>query len=206
MKAFLPVYMAEVVRDSSRISLIRALKLTQLYCKATILQKINNNNKGINPIHKASVSLNQPSPKGPISKYFLPWGLAFNIHILEEHKDSSTAGIFYRNSNHWDLSGGPGAKTSGSQCTGSEFNPWSGNQIPYVATKTQHSQIKIYFLKSHNHSLTYIGCNFPFKLAYKFNVQVKNSHKFTPETYEKQNICLSHSNSEPLFQQKLCYS
>lgn len=38
-----------------------------------------------------------------------------------------------------DIPGGPMAKTPGSQCTGFEFNSWSGNEIPHVATKDQRS-------------------------------------------------------------------
>ena len=41
----------------------------------------------------------------------------------------------------WDFSDGPVAKTLGSQCTGSRFDPWSGNYIPHAATKTWHSRI-----------------------------------------------------------------
>ena len=55
-----------------------------------------------------------------------------------------------------DLLGGPVAKTVSSQYRGSGFDPWSGKQIPYAATKnvrasakrsnavtrTQHSQKK----------------------------------------------------------------
>ena len=63
----------------------------------------------------------------------------------------------------WDFPGGPVAKTPQSQCRGSRYNTWSGKYIPHtttkkilcaaieipcVATKTQHSQIrKKIFLK-----------------------------------------------------------
>ena len=47
-----------------------------------------------------------------------------------------------------DFPGCPVAKTPNSQCRGSRFNPWSGNEIPHAATKTQHSQI------SQSHYLT----------------------------------------------------
>ena len=33
-------------------------------------------------------------------------------------------------------------KTPGFQCREPRFDPWSGNLIPYAATKTHHSQIK----------------------------------------------------------------
>ena len=36
----------------------------------------------------------------------------------------------------WDLPGGPVAKTPGTQCRGPGFDPWSGNSIPYAATKS----------------------------------------------------------------------
>ena len=38
--------------------------------------------------------------------------------------------------------GGPVVKTPRFQCREPRFNPWSGNLIPYAATKTHHSQIK----------------------------------------------------------------
>ena len=38
------------------------------------------------------------------------------------------------------------AKTQGSQCRGPRFEPWSGNQSPQAATKTQCNQ-KIYIVK-----------------------------------------------------------
>ena len=44
---------------------------------------------------------------------------------------------------HWDFSGLPAAKTPGSQCRGSRFDPWLRNWIPHDATKTWHSQINI---------------------------------------------------------------
>ena len=44
-----------------------------------------------------------------------------------------------------DFPGGPVPKTPCSQCRGSRFDPWSGNYIPHVATKTQHSQINVLF-------------------------------------------------------------
>ena len=34
-----------------------------------------------------------------------------------------------------DFRGGPVAKTPHSQCSGPRFDPWSGKQIPHVATK-----------------------------------------------------------------------
>ena len=40
-----------------------------------------------------------------------------------------------------DFPGGRVDKTPHSECMGPGFNPWSGNWIPYAATKTQHSQI-----------------------------------------------------------------
>ena len=40
-----------------------------------------------------------------------------------------------------DFPGGPGAKAPRSQCSGPQFNPWSGNYISHVSTKTQCSQI-----------------------------------------------------------------
>ena len=53
-----------------------------------------------------------------------------------------------------DFPDSPVAKTLRSQCRGPGFNPWSGNLIPYAATKsshaatkTWHSQIDKYFLK-----------------------------------------------------------
>ena len=53
-----------------------------------------------------------------------------------------------------DFPGGPVAKTLYSQCRGSGFDPWSGNEIPHVAiksshtaTKTQCSQINKYAFK-----------------------------------------------------------
>ena len=41
-----------------------------------------------------------------------------------------------------DVPGGPLVKTPCIQCRGPGFNPWSGNQIPYAATKTQCRQKK----------------------------------------------------------------
>ena len=45
------------------------------------------------------------------------------------------------------------AKGPGSQCRGTEFDPWSENEIPHATiksshatTKTQHSQIKLFIL------------------------------------------------------------
>ena len=50
----------------------------------------------------------------------------------------------------WNFSGGPVAKTLHSQCRGSRFDTWSGNQVPdattkdlHATTKTQHGQIKL---------------------------------------------------------------
>ena len=43
--------------------------------------------------------------------------------------------------------GDPMAKTLRSQFRGHGFDPWSGNQIPHVATKTWCNQISKYFLK-----------------------------------------------------------
>ena len=40
-----------------------------------------------------------------------------------------------------EFPGGPVAKTLYSQCRGPGFNPWSGNWIPHVTTKTKSSQI-----------------------------------------------------------------
>ena len=37
-----------------------------------------------------------------------------------------------------DFPGGPVVKTPGSQCRRPGFNPWSGNWIPYAATKRMH--------------------------------------------------------------------
>lgn len=39
----------------------------------------------------------------------------------------------------WDLSGGPVAKASHSQCRELGFAPWSGDQILHAATKTRNS-------------------------------------------------------------------
>ena len=49
----------------------------------------------------------------------------------------------FKESNPWNFSGGPVAKTLLSQCRGPRFDTWSGNQIPHAATKTQCSQINI---------------------------------------------------------------
>ena len=40
-----------------------------------------------------------------------------------------------------DFPGGPVAKTLSSQCKGPGFNPWSGNWIPHVTTKSWYRQI-----------------------------------------------------------------
>ena len=40
-----------------------------------------------------------------------------------------------------DFPGGPVAKTLRSHCRGPRFHPWSGNEIPHTAAKTQCSQI-----------------------------------------------------------------
>ena len=40
-----------------------------------------------------------------------------------------------------DFLGGPVAKTPHSQCRGTWFNPWSGNQILYATTRTQFSPV-----------------------------------------------------------------
>lgn len=47
-----------------------------------------------------------------------------------------------------DFFGGPVAETPHSQCGGPGFDPWSGNWIPRTTTKTQHNQIKKYYLKN----------------------------------------------------------
>ena len=44
-----------------------------------------------------------------------------------------------------DSPGGPVGKTLHSQRRGPGCDPWSGNSIPHVATKTWHSQINKYF-------------------------------------------------------------
>ena len=41
-----------------------------------------------------------------------------------------------------DLLGGPVAKTVSSQDRGPGFDPWSGKQIPYAATKNVHVQLR----------------------------------------------------------------
>ena len=41
-----------------------------------------------------------------------------------------------------DFPGGPVAKTPSLQCRRLRFNPWSGNQIPYAATKSLHATVK----------------------------------------------------------------
>ena len=41
-----------------------------------------------------------------------------------------------------------------SQCVGPGFNPWSGNQIPYAATKTWHSRIDKQILRGENGELS----------------------------------------------------
>jgi len=38
-----------------------------------------------------------------------------------------------------DFPGGPVDKTPGSQCRRPRFHPWSGNLIPYAATKSSHN-------------------------------------------------------------------
>ena len=40
-----------------------------------------------------------------------------------------------------DFPGGPAAKPLCSQCRGSRFNPWSGNQIPHATIKDQRSHM-----------------------------------------------------------------
>ena len=42
----------------------------------------------------------------------------------------------------WDFPDGPVAKTLCSQCRGPEFNPGSGNQIPYATTQSLHATTK----------------------------------------------------------------
>ena len=42
-----------------------------------------------------------------------------------------------------DFPDSPVAKTLRSQCRGPGFNPWSGNLIPYAATKSSHAATKI---------------------------------------------------------------
>ena len=44
---------------------------------------------------------------------------------------------------HWDFPGGPVGKTPRSQCRGSGFNPWSGNQIPHAQVRVCMLQLKI---------------------------------------------------------------
>ena len=41
-----------------------------------------------------------------------------------------------------DFPTGPVAKTLNSQCKGPTFDPWSGNEIPYTATKSSHATTK----------------------------------------------------------------
>ena len=41
-----------------------------------------------------------------------------------------------------DFPSGPEAKTLHSQCMGPGFDPWSGNLIPYAATKSSHAATK----------------------------------------------------------------
>ena len=43
---------------------------------------------------------------------------------------------------HWNFPGGPVAKTSGSKCKGSKFDPWSGNYIPHAAAKSLQASTK----------------------------------------------------------------
>ena len=51
--------------------------------------------------------------------------------------------LFSKSRKSWDFPGCSMAKTSSSQCRGPRFNPWSGNWIPYAATKSSMPQLKI---------------------------------------------------------------
>ena len=66
--------------------------------------------------------------------------LLWHIYISETQFDNI-------NEIYKDFPGGPVTKTPPSQCSGHQFNPWSGNQIPHATTKTPYSQIRYTYLK-----------------------------------------------------------
>ena len=63
----------------------------------------------------------------------LNWLRQVEIHL--RNKNRTTKNI--QNLDTWDFPGGPVAKTLCSQCSGPRFDPWLGNYISCVTTKTQ---------------------------------------------------------------------
>ena len=53
-----------------------------------------------------------------------------------------------------DFPGDPVAKIPRSQWRGSRFNPWSGNWVPHVATKSQQPNKYFFFFKGKEHLMT----------------------------------------------------
>ena len=77
-----------------------------------------------------------------------------------------------------DFSGGPVGKTLHSQRRGPGCDPWSGNSIPHVATKTWHSQINKYFKKRGNKVLLYNTENY-----IQYPVTNHNGNEYEKELY-----------------------
>ena len=70
-----------------------------------------------------------PSP--PVSEAF-PFS-TLGAHTIRRHLSLPVCLSLNREGR--DFPGGPLVKSPRSQCRGSGFNPWSGDQIPHVATK-----------------------------------------------------------------------
>ena len=89
--------------------------------------------------------------------YFLPlhYGLIFLFLLLKTTEFQNVSAVQANVHKNWNGRTSLVVQTLCSQSKGPEFDPWSGNQIPHAATKTQCIQINIFFKRTGMDSVLY---------------------------------------------------